>query len=371
MSVYEYPPHTDHIVPLPGSGTNLSVRIWPADSPPGNLSSSSSLALAALPFILWTHGGGFLAGSHFMPLYWLDIAFRRTRGYHLISHNYRLAPQVSLEDQLADCLHILGWLRDNLPGILGEDRVDVDRYVLAGDSAGGVLVTLLGLRLPMGAVPAPRAIVDVYGAADFPAMLAMDRKEEAPAEWKGEFDARRLEAFLEDRRVENVMTDALSWDEMEQFTEEELSGYWKSEVRYMERVRLQAELHIWRSLHPRGTELMMRAVLHPEKLPGGREELEGKVREMSPLWALRGYAEEGGREYPPTAFLHGTGDEAVPWEHSQAMAEVLRGMGVPVVERYPEGEPHVFDRKYTSVDVPGWDEVIQPIVDFVVQHVEA
>ncbi|KAK0638607.1 Alpha/Beta hydrolase protein [Cercophora newfieldiana] len=357
MASYEYPPHTDHTVPLPGSGTNLSVRIWPADPSP---------TPSPLPFLLWTHGGGFIGGSHFMPLYWLDIGFRRAHDYHLISHNYRLAPQVSLDDQLADCLHVVAWLRENLPSILGVGRVDVDRYVLAGDSAGGLLVSLMGLHLH---TPAPRAIIDIYGGADFPAMLALDRKDEAPAEWKGEFPAEKLEAFLEDRDQGKVLTDALSWMEMEQFTEEELSAHWKSEVKYDERIRMQAEAHIWRSLHPMGSEMLVRAVLHPEKFET-KEKMDEKMMEMSPLHALRKVAETGGR-YPPTAFLHGTGDEAVPWELSREMARVLKGMGVPVVERYPEGEPHVFDRKYTSTDVSGWEVDIQPIVDFVRHHVDA
>ncbi|KAK0614575.1 Alpha/Beta hydrolase protein [Immersiella caudata] len=350
---YEYPPHIDLTVPLP-SGPILNVRVWPADPSP-----------RPSPFVLWTHGGGFIAGSHFMPLYWLDIGFRRGHKYHLISHNYRLAPQVSLREQLDDCLFIVHWLRENLPAILGPDRVDVDRYALSGDSAGGLLVMLMGLHLHS---PAPKAIIDIYGGADLPAMLKLDRDEE-PAEWKGEFPAEKLEAYLEDRDRENVLKDALSWREMEEYTEEQLSGYWKSEIKYTHRIRLQAELHIWRSLHPKGSELMMRAVLRPEKFET-KEEVEAHMREMSPMHALTENSKNGGK-FPPTAFLHGTGDSAVPVDHSRQLAGVLKGMGVGVVECYPEGEEHVFDRKYTSSDVPGWEADIQPIIDFVVRHVEA
>lgn len=335
---YEYPPHADHTVPLP-SGPPLSVRIWPASPSPSPPSPR--------PFLLWTHGGGFLAGSHFMPLYWLDIAFRHTHNYHLISHSYRLAPQASLDTQLADCLFVVRWLRGNLPSILGAEAVDVDRYVLAGDSAGGLLVMLMGMRLGKGLnvdVP-PRAIIDIYGGADFVGSLELDREGEGE-EWKGEFSAEELEAYLDNRDEREVISEALSWREMEEYSEEELSGYCKKEIRYTKRVRLQAELHVWRSLHPKGGELMIRATMHREKF-GTEEEFDEFVREMSPLRALRRVKEEGEREFPPTAFLHGTGDEAVPVQHSREVAATLKGMGVPVVERYPEGEPHVFDRKYT------------------------
>lgn len=265
-------------------------------------------------------------------------------------------------------MHVLAWARANLPSILGRDKVDVDRYVLVGDSAGGLLVSLMGLRLGGNeGLPAPRAIVDIYGCADIPGMLEMDRKGEEAEEWKGEFKAEELEKYLEDREGE-VLTEAMSWREMEEYTEEELSGYWKKEVKYTERIRLQAELHVWRSLHPRGGELIAKAALHPERFER-REEFEEYMREMSPLWALRKRAGEGGK-YPPTAFLHGTEDEAVPVEHSREMAKILKGMGVPIVEIYPEGQKHVFDRKYTSADVPGWNEDIQPIVDFVARQVD-
>ena len=329
------PNFTDHTFPST-SGVPLSVRVWPATAP---------LISTPAPFILLTHGGGLLAGQHYIPPPWPFPGFR-ARGYHLVSHSYRLGPQARLDEQLADCLEAVAWCRGNLEGILGEGKVDVDRYVLYGDSAGGLLVALMGLELKS---PPPRAVVNVYGVVDFPGLLAEEERapEKEAVPWTGEFGEDELEAFLCDRDPANVLTASTAWREMEEFDEDEFSRLLGTEFRYTKRVRLQAELHIWRSMHPRGAALLTTAVMHPEKF-----EDEEKLREfslgLSPLQVLRRRQAEGDDTgYPPTAFLHGTGDTAVPVQQSYDMARTLREMGVPVVEQYEEGEEHVFDHKYT------------------------
>lgn len=328
------PGFTDHTF-TSTSGTTLSVRIWPADPP----------VSGPAPFVSLTHGGGLLAGQHYIPPPWPFPGFR-AHGYHVVSHSYRLAPQARLDEQLADCLEALAWSRANLPAVLGEGKVDVDRYVLYGDSAGGLLVMLMGLHLKSAP---PRAIVNVYGVVDFPGIMAAEQQapEREAQPWTGEFSEAELERFLHDRDPANVLTASTAWREMEEFDDTEFSRLLGTEFRYTKRVRLQAELHIWRSMHPRGAALLTTAVMHPEKF-----EDEEKLREfsltLSPLQVLRKRQAEGNDGgYPPTAFLHGTGDTAVPVQQSYDMAKTLREMGVPVVERYEEGEEHVFDHKYT------------------------
>ncbi|KAK1750526.1 hypothetical protein QBC47DRAFT_438493 [Echria macrotheca] len=349
---------TDHTFPS-SSGTTLAIRIWPARDP----------TAGPRPWILWTHGGGFLGGSHHMPRAWIDPGFRHHLNYHLVAHSYRLAPQASVTDQLADCVESVAWCRAHLPALLGgDDKVDVDRYVLCGESAGGYLVTLAALHLPD---PQPRAVVDLYGVVDLFAMFTHDRDADAePEPWRGEFAETKLRAFLEDRDRANVMTEAFAWIEIEMFNEAEMTYYWGTEVRYTDRLRLQSEVHNWRMRHPRGNRLLRGAILHPERFGGDEKKVDELAAEMSPLLVLRKRLAEGKEtKYPPTAFLHGTADVDVPLSHPKDMAAVLRQMGVPVVESYEEGVGHVFDQKYTGPEIPGWDKYIQPILEFVDHHV--
>ncbi|KAK4185899.1 Alpha/Beta hydrolase protein [Podospora australis] len=342
------------------NGTELSVRVWPADPP----------VEGPAPFVLWTHGGGWLGGSHFNPLPWMAPGFR-SRGYHLVSHNYRLAPQARIDEQLSDCLESVAWLHSNLGSILGRDKVDVDRYVLVGESAGGHLVTLMGVHLTEHP---PRAIVDVYGLTDFMSLPAFCPEvpfnrwvpdAENPPPWKGEFSDEELDSMLLDRNPENLLTDACAWNELELIHEDELAKRWATDkLRPTRRIRLQAELHMRRSLNS-DMEGLRKGVFHKEEF-ATIDEFVDFLRKMSPLRVLQDKFEKGtARQYPPTAFLHGSGDDTVLIDHSYRMAELLKKMGVPVVESYEDNEPHVFDFKYTGPNVAGWNIYIQPVLDFV------
>jgi acetyl esterase/lipase len=47
--------------------------------------------------------------------------------------------------------------------------------------------------------------------------------------------------------------------------------------------------------------------------------------------------------FPPTFFLHGTGDKVVPLVHSTKSAATLTGLGVEVGEAYEPDQDHGFD----------------------------
>ncbi|KAK4120952.1 alpha/beta-hydrolase [Parathielavia appendiculata] len=354
------PGFTDHTFKS-ASGVELAVRVWPAETTVNE----------PAPFVLWTHGGGWFGGFHFAPLPWMAPGFRQ-RGYHFVSHNYRLAPQVRVDDQLADCLEVVAWCRTNLPDVLGTDKVDVDRYVLCGESAGGHLATLMGTRLSN---PAPSAIVDVYGIVDFLTMPAFGPEDKRPSRakegpWVGRFSEEELNTLLRDRNPANVLTDGLSWNQFEFLTEAEISKLWATEFRYTDRVLMQAELHMMHSLG-RSADGLHIGILHNEKF-ANEDEFLAFVRSVSPVRVLQQRVSEGkkGQElYPPTAFLHGTGDVDVPVQQSYVMSALLKDAGVPVVECYEEGGLHVFDMKYTGPEVPGWDTYIDPLLAFVDMHV--
>ncbi len=91
------------------------------------------------PTVLFCHGGGFVAGSlhgYDIPLRWLAIR----SGWQVVVPAYRLAPEhrypAAVEDLWAALRALAGGAADSDPA----------RLVVAGDSAGGLLATVLARR---------------------------------------------------------------------------------------------------------------------------------------------------------------------------------------------------------------------------------
>lgn len=351
----EYGPRTcppgfsDHTFKSNG-GVELDVRIWPADS---------SVHEPA-PVVVYTHGGGWFAGNHFAPLPWMQPGFRQ-RGYHIVSHNYRLGPQANYEMQLQDSLDAVSWCRANLPSILGTYKVDVSQLILCGESGGALLTGLMGHHLS----PPPKAVILVYGildpAAAWPILKPIPEDGNAPP-WVGEFSDAELEDILKDRDESNMLKDALWHDENITTSEQALSRSWGTDVRFTHRIRLQAELHRWRSDINARINSTVRSVrlgsLHAERF-ADEAGLAAFLRSMSPSPLL-----ETKTSYPPTAFLHGMDDSAAPLAQSQAMAKRLKAINVPVIESYEPHEDHVFDHKYTVSNSWCWDHGIHVLIKY-------
>src|SRR4051812_23954714 len=92
------------------------------------------------PAVVLVHGGGWLSGS---KEGYQAMGPRLARhGYAACAIDYRLAPQYPYPAALDDCQRAVRWLRAHAPDF------DLDaRHVGAlGDSAGGHLVALMGVR---------------------------------------------------------------------------------------------------------------------------------------------------------------------------------------------------------------------------------
>ena len=131
---------------MPGPGGPIRLRHYrPAED-------------AALPLVIYFHGGGFALGSldshdRLMRLLALDS------GAALIGVDYRLAPEHPLPAGLDDCVAAVRWIRAEARRL----GVVPDRVVLAGDSAGAnlALASLLDLR-DAGEMPCKGAAL-LYG----------------------------------------------------------------------------------------------------------------------------------------------------------------------------------------------------------------
>lgn len=92
-----------------------------------------------LPVVMYVHGGGFSMLSK-ETHYLMAMAFAR-RGYLVFNVNYRLGARCPYPAPLEDVCEALLWVHRHAPEYGGER----ERIALAGESAGGNLVTALAL----------------------------------------------------------------------------------------------------------------------------------------------------------------------------------------------------------------------------------
>jgi acetyl esterase/lipase len=89
-----------------------------------------------VPIAVWIHGGGWDAGSKTPCL----LAGMLSLGFSAASVEYRFASVAPFPAQIEDCKAAIRWLRANAKTY----NLDPDRIGVAGASAGGHLVALLG-----------------------------------------------------------------------------------------------------------------------------------------------------------------------------------------------------------------------------------
>ncbi len=104
--------------------------------------------------ILYIHGGAFTVGSDIShrPL---TVQLARRTGMAVFAPNYRLMPEYSRREGIADARAAYDWILDNGP----EGAASAEKLVLAGDSAGGNLVLMLANWARKQANRQPDAIV--------------------------------------------------------------------------------------------------------------------------------------------------------------------------------------------------------------------
>lgn len=129
-----------------------------------------------LPVVFYVHGGAFRILSK--DTHWLmGLAFSR-RGYLVVNISYRLAPAHPYPAAIEDTCRAWRWMLAELPRLGG----DPTRIAVAGESAGGNLVTALTLAAcQRRSEPYARAVFDAgvvpRAALPFCALLEVSRPE--------------------------------------------------------------------------------------------------------------------------------------------------------------------------------------------------
>lgn len=135
-----------------------------------------------LPVIVWVHGGAWKAGSkENNPL----LAFAG-KGYAVASINYRLSQHALFPAQIEDCKTAIRWLRAHAKTY----TLNPDKIGVAGSSAGGHLVALLGTAGEVKELEGKagnmdqssqvQCVVDLFGPTDFSTMGGPHERPNSP-----------------------------------------------------------------------------------------------------------------------------------------------------------------------------------------------
>ncbi len=91
----------------------------------------------SLPVMFWIHGGGWQQGDK------SDVGFKpkvlTDRGFVFVSTNYRLLPDVEMEELIRDVARSIGWVHRNISDYGGDPK----RVFVGGHSAGAQLAALI------------------------------------------------------------------------------------------------------------------------------------------------------------------------------------------------------------------------------------
>ena len=295
--------------------------------------TEAAASSAPKPVYLFFHGGCLIFGDRrsFPPTYLLRELVAQ-RGWTLISFDYRLLPESTLEDINADLLTVERFACNQLNPILASlhlPPVDITRAVVGGASAGGYLALQAGHLFTQ---LRPRAV-----AAMYPMTLTR-------VDWYGQPhpDARPQAAFLpadiDVQAVERLVTDR----------GQPLSGFplgdWKQPRFALYRVLINSGRYWQLALGSNDT---------PGVLPPTKQRL---------LPALN-----IDTHYPPTLLAHGTADSTVPIAESDDVAAALKAAGVEHVFLRVEGREHGLDAVPTGDDVAA---ARKALVEFALSHAQ-
>ncbi|MBN9523777.1 prolyl oligopeptidase family serine peptidase [bacterium] len=233
---------------------------------------------AVRPVVVWIHGGALVTGNRkSVPSNLLELC--RAEGYALVSIDYRLAPEVKLPEVVADVADALRWVRG---AGAKECRLDADRVVVTGGSAGGYLTLMAGAAVR----PRPTALIAYWGYGD------------VDGDWyttPSEFYRRTIPLIAREEAYKGVGGTPITGSE--------------------DGVDFKARGRFYHYLRQNGQWTKEVTGFNPAT----------DRTKLDPYCPVRNVT----AEYPPTLLVHGTEDTDVPYQLSADMARELARHKVP------------------------------------------
>jgi acetyl esterase/lipase len=154
---------------------HLDITYVTRETGPEKLDVYTPAGGGPFPVVIWIHGGAWKMGG---KAKWPHMNFLVGEGYAVANVEYRFSQVAPFPAQLEDCTAALDFLSVHA----GEYHLDAKRIAVTGESAGGHLATLLGLKRSAAKDDVSKqaagddaegricAVIDLFGPTDLVAL---------------------------------------------------------------------------------------------------------------------------------------------------------------------------------------------------------
>ncbi|KAF9530285.1 alpha/beta-hydrolase [Crepidotus variabilis] len=289
-----------------------------------------------LPAVVYFHGGGLVCGNResFFPTWLLERVLGL--GFVFLSADHQLMPAATGHDIVQDMKDLFSFIKEKEISGLGKCiRVDADKIVVAGSSAGGLLAFLAGIHC----TPRPKAVISCFGMGGDMLIPAYFTPKTKPF-----FMSRPLQdpgSFLDFTYPFQQERPGPISDSPIGFNPPNHERPGAPSTRRQMVVSMYLQLGTWLDYYTGAHDpSLSQNLLHAAQSEAGLKKLRDYIpAEHRPLFPQLNVDSS----FPPTFMIHGNKDTAVLIDESCNLKTSLEKAGVPVKLIEVEGQEHFFD----------------------------